>query len=577
MRLTKYLTNSLFLPLRPILLLTVFLALGTQHGLTRAEVVDLTVGSYQICLLDDEHNLRCKTRAFTDRLLPPAEMPELVSIAAGNAHLCGITTSGSVFCFGDNDFGQTSHESVTLDYQYSDISAGGNFSCATRVSELRIDCWGDVSEQLPSTLDDFLRSEGSSLVENINFTVLGSRNICWAASINSNSLTSVNPRDSLQCWEIGRGFYHVLDVVGGQMTSASNDDRLHCTISGNGQTTCLEDIGWQREFRSTSFNQSGPYSQVAVSGGVVCVLTTGGQLDCDTSLYEGDAPGREERRIAASINARVDELANTRFTHLEPHHVYFNNGGRAFCLTDTQNELHCLGNGVFDAVSISTQNPDWIDTGTLNSDSNAPLLAINNIAVYSHGIVELFWNPTVDFNNYSHVEIYRDGILLTTTTNADSYFDNTLQGSTTYSYRIREVGIDGTAGEMSDEFTVSTPRDYTIIDWGSADTPLNCDGGILPAPVALEVRTYGRTIGELFWQKNAYPSGINVAFNIFINGTLINSEPLENNGSFYLYGDDLFISPYYSGSELTNSPYRYTLNAVDGCGRVSEMSNEVSP
>lgn len=565
MRLINTFLKSSAPSLRPLLLFILFPALAIQHTLVQADIVDLAVGSSQICLLDDEQNLRCKTRTHSARLLPPESTPALTSIAAGNVHLCGLTTSGGVYCFGDDDFGQTSHESVTLDHEYIDISAGGNMTCATRSSGLEIDCWGDVSEQLPSSLDEYLRTEADTFVENIKFTVLGSRNICWGASINS--LIAENSRDSLRCWEIGRGFYQVLDVFGVSISDMSNDDKLHCVIDSSGAISCLEDLGFARLFRNASFDSSGPYAQVAVSGSVVCVLTTVGQLDCDTSFYEGDSPGREERRIAEAIHAQVNELAGTRFTDIEPHHVYFNNGGRAFCLTDFQSELHCLGGDIFNELSLSEENSEWIDTGTLSESSTASgaVPIINNIAVYSHGIVELFWQPSVDFNDYSHVEIYRDGELLTTTSNADSFFDNTLQGSTSYSYKIRRIATDGTAEGFSASYTVTTPRDYTIIDWGVPDSTIDCDGGILPAPVALEVRSYGRTVGELFWEKNAYPTRLGVHFNIFINGTLINAEPLEINGSFYLYGEDVF-----------DSSYQYSLNAVDGCGRVSEMSNVVS-
>lgn len=540
---------------RTVIPLLIFLSVGIQSEHAKADVIDLTVGTNQVCLLDDTNHLKCRTHVFHDRLIPPEDTPELVSIAAGDAHLCGLTTSGDVHCFGDNDFGQTSHDAETQGNRYKDINAGSNHTCATRLSGMQIDCWGGESGQLTSTLSEYLTSLNyRGQLQNIRQTVMGNNEICWISEMTSN-------RNNFFCWTHGRDFYQILDA--GRILSASTDGTYYCSIVSDGGVVCLEDIGWRRLLQSTSFGLSEPYSKVAVSGSVVCVIDSSGRLDCDTSILEGESAGLYEERNAAAINDQVSLLADKRFTHLEPFPAYFNNGGVGFCLADTQDNLHCIGDR-YATFNEPTPSADWIDSGFASDDYNDSLLTITNIDVYSSNIVELFWEPSIDYLEYSHIEIYRDGTLLTNTTNADSYFDNTLEEGTTYTYKIREVHIDSTIGEFSEEYVVRTPSNSNpFVE--NPNAPGDCTGGTLPPPIALQVIRYGVNSGEIFWQPNMYDLTVGVAFNLFVNGIQINNDAFDNNGSFYL-----------SGSDLYDDTYRYSLNAVDSCGRVSDVSNVVA-
>ena len=73
-----------------------------------------------------------------------------VTLAAGQTHVCGITSDGSVYCWGGNDSGQlgtgdtvysANPVKAALEAPAASISLGGSFSCALTTGGLAY-CWG---------------------------------------------------------------------------------------------------------------------------------------------------------------------------------------------------------------------------------------------------------------------------------------------------------------------------------------------------------------------------------------------------------------------------------------------------
>jgi alpha-tubulin suppressor-like RCC1 family protein len=74
-----------------------------------------------------------------------------VQIDAGYAHTCGVTGSGTAWCWGDNDYGQLGNGSTTSsaaavavagDLQFRHISAGPSNSCGVTIDG-KVYCWGE--------------------------------------------------------------------------------------------------------------------------------------------------------------------------------------------------------------------------------------------------------------------------------------------------------------------------------------------------------------------------------------------------------------------------------------------------
>lgn len=100
-----------------------------------------------------------------------------VEVSAGQSHACARTADGGVYCCGDNAGSQSSADAsltipvaaaqeVVLPGPASDISAGGNTSCAVVLS--RVYCWGSnsVGQAGIGTADAIVR--GATLVPGLS-------------------------------------------------------------------------------------------------------------------------------------------------------------------------------------------------------------------------------------------------------------------------------------------------------------------------------------------------------------------------------------------------------------------------
>ncbi|KAF5470441.1 hypothetical protein F2P56_010955, partial [Juglans regia] len=106
----------------------------------------------------------------------------LLTLVAGESHACGLTTTGRVVCKGNNTSGQLDVPFSSAHNEFSGLALGANFTCAIRVRNGMVVCWGGNK-----------RFEfGSNVIDNISFEYivagldfvcgLTSRNlsmICW--------------------------------------------------------------------------------------------------------------------------------------------------------------------------------------------------------------------------------------------------------------------------------------------------------------------------------------------------------------------------------------------------------------
>lgn len=64
----------------------------------------------------------------------------LVQVSTGNGISCGIQTTGSVACWGKNDYGQ---QNSPQNVQFKQISTGSNHHCCGITLNDDIICWGN--------------------------------------------------------------------------------------------------------------------------------------------------------------------------------------------------------------------------------------------------------------------------------------------------------------------------------------------------------------------------------------------------------------------------------------------------
>ena len=78
---------------------------------------------------------------WTDSITVNVGIFEVERLSARSHHTCWLKDDGSVFCWGDNTFGQTTVPAGT----YKQVSVGWDFSCGLK-SDGNILCWGDDYE-----------------------------------------------------------------------------------------------------------------------------------------------------------------------------------------------------------------------------------------------------------------------------------------------------------------------------------------------------------------------------------------------------------------------------------------------
>ena len=168
-------------------------AVDMSKALAGKTVVEVTVGSYYTCALASDGSAACwgynnygqlGNGTQIDSAVPvPVEAPvglqgtTFAQISAGLAHTCAVTTIGSPFCWGYNDFGQLGNGStrgssvpiavdtsgVLAGRAVTEVSAGLIHTCAT--VEGSVVCWGSndsgqlgdgtfTSSNVPVRVDD---------------------------------------------------------------------------------------------------------------------------------------------------------------------------------------------------------------------------------------------------------------------------------------------------------------------------------------------------------------------------------------------------------------------------------------
>jgi len=106
---------------------------------------DLSCGFKHCCGLLADSTVRCWGSDSHDQIsTTPVE--KFVAISAGAYHTCGIMDSGKAACWGGASFGATSPPAGN----FSSVTSGFYFSCATDVHTQEVSCWGRL--MVPSLL-----------------------------------------------------------------------------------------------------------------------------------------------------------------------------------------------------------------------------------------------------------------------------------------------------------------------------------------------------------------------------------------------------------------------------------------
>ncbi|KAK8970905.1 putative serine/threonine-protein kinase-like protein CCR3 [Platanthera guangdongensis] len=118
----------------------------------------------------------------------------MMSIVAGDSHVCGITISGFLICRGSNSSGQLNAPSGSA-FEFSGLALGVNHSCAIKQPNGTVLCWGGGAgggrfSPANDTMFETIVAGGDLTcgLSTANFTLL-----CWKADSSANPLVTVLP------------------------------------------------------------------------------------------------------------------------------------------------------------------------------------------------------------------------------------------------------------------------------------------------------------------------------------------------------------------------------------------------
>ncbi|MEY4615249.1 MAG: hypothetical protein RJB66_209 [Pseudomonadota bacterium] len=300
-------------------------------------------------------------------------------IAAGFSHTCGITTGGTLRCWGDNSWGQVGHQSpgTKIDLPtiidggktYSQITADNQHTCGLTTGGT-LKCWG--SNDLGQLGDDHpSMSLTPRVIQNeVNTSQLSAtqNRTCRIVSDSKIRCSGVNDRGQLGDGTlIDRHYFS--DLITTDAYSKIHTGRYHtCAITTGGALKCWGWNGIGQLGDGTTTNKTTPitidsgtsYNQISVGGSHTCGITSGGALKCwglNNSGQVGDGTTTNKTSPTTIDSGTLYSLVSAGISHT--------------CAITTGSVLKCWGGNTYGELGDDTNNnksaPTTIDSGTFYS------------------------------------------------------------------------------------------------------------------------------------------------------------------------------------------------------------------
>ena len=240
----------------------------------------------------------------------PTPTPAFTSVSAVNNHTCGLREDGTVECWGDNDWGQ----STPPGGQFLSVSAGGLHSCGLR-DDGTVKCWGAnetgrriyVGQSSPPGGQFLSVSVGG--LHNCGLRDDGTVE-CWghneygqatppggqfdSVSAGSSHTCGVRDDGTVDCWGSD---YFVKATPTGEFLSVSAGTSHTCGVRNDGSVEC-----WGRNNRSMS--PGGEFLSVSSGWNHTCGVRNDGSVECWGADYFGQStpPGGQFRSVSAGYS-----------------------------------------------------------------------------------------------------------------------------------------------------------------------------------------------------------------------------------------------------------------------------------
>jgi alpha-tubulin suppressor-like RCC1 family protein len=284
----------------------------------------------------------------------PTTKAKIVAVAVGTGHVCAVTESGRVFCWGNNSNGQTSEDGsqqTPAPFQVPNINAarliaaGATHSCVTEQSG-KVQCWGSA-DQGELGMNTSLSRQTQPVTVMINGADtdrslgLGNRFSC-ARDVN----------DAVHCW--GRN-------DGGRLGYSSNSDATQTLQLDSGMGTTLTTV------------------RLAVGSDHGCAETVNAMSEHDIYCWGSRAAGQSGNGVSAApyerptlLDDRAGIAMRTPLNDLvagSTHTCFVPSGG------PNAGKAFCLGSNGFGQLGNGTTNNSDTPVNALNTASIIRLAA----------------------------------------------------------------------------------------------------------------------------------------------------------------------------------------------------------
>ena len=299
------------------------------------------------------------------------------TLAAGDEHACGLTTTGGVQCWGDNANGQVGDGTdfpyrppvavVGLTSGVQAVAAGGSHSCALLATGA-LQCWGrNESGQLGDGSNDqrLIPVNVLSLASGVAGITAGGEHTC--ARLQSGAVNCWGANASGQLGNGGTASSKTPVVVSGLAGPAAAivTGRAHsCALLQSGAIQCWGDNLQGQLGNGTNTSQNQPVTVINL-GGTAKALAAGRDHTC-AILTDGSARcWGDNARGQLGDDSRVDRNTPVAVEGLSDALVTVGGGQFQTCALAADGDLHCWG----------SNNRGQLGDGTLES-SRTPVRVI---------------------------------------------------------------------------------------------------------------------------------------------------------------------------------------------------------
>jgi hypothetical protein len=224
---------------------TAFALVLSVSDAAAAGLPKIDAGAYHTCAVQTDGTLTCWGDNAYGQSSPPAGT--FTSVSSGFYHSCAVRTNGSVACWGWNGYGQTSPPAGT----FKSVTAGYAHTCAVRADDAAV-CWGGYGYGAFPPFGSF-----SDVASGNDFSC------------------GVRTNGALTCWGYNHPDGNSLFHPSGTFASVEVGMWNSCAVRTDGSAAC-----WGLNNSGQSTAPAGMFSSVTTGGNVSCGVKADASLVC---------------------------------------------------------------------------------------------------------------------------------------------------------------------------------------------------------------------------------------------------------------------------------------------------------